>query len=174
MRVALGGGGTTPKTTFRPVIAEPEFPPAEPPRRLDPGRRRGRRLGLGLIAVAAVMLITWGILSDLNVRADLRTSRSSLAAESSRLNATLHALFSSDSRLASTTSARDTFQVTVRLLTWELASANATLANTEKSLASANGTLANTQSSLTNANASLFFEGTTVTALNHCLAGVEQ
>jgi hypothetical protein len=120
------------------------------------------------------MLIIWGILSDLSVRADLRTSRSSLTAESSRLNATLHALFSSDSKLASTTSARDTLQVTVRLLTWELASANATLANTEKSLASANGTLANTQSSLTNANTSLFFEGTTVTALNHCLAGVEQ
>ena len=120
------------------------------------------------------MLIVWGILSDVNVRADLGKSRSSLAAETSQLNATLHALFSSDSKLASTASARDTLQVTVKFLTWELASANADLASTQKSLASASSTLASTQSSLANANTSLFFEGTTVTDLNRCLAGVEQ
>ena len=169
-----GHGASGPRAILTPLVAEPHFPTAEPPRQLHATQRRGHRLRIGAICFAAVMLVIWGILSDLNVRADLRTSRSSLVAESSRLNATLRALFSSDAKLASTTSARDTLQVTIKLLTWELSSANASLANTQKSLADASGSLASTQSSLANANANLFFEGTTVTALNQCLAGVEQ
>jgi hypothetical protein len=138
---------------------------APEPRRRSAGRRK-RLLAL-LAGIIALVVLTTGILSDLQVRSELRLVRSSLRATQARLKAdqahlasTLKNLTSVQGDLASTTSQRDTLQVEFKITAWELSGAETNLASTLTNLA--------------NANAGLSLEGTTIATLNTCLGGVEK
>jgi len=146
--------------------------PAPEPRRRFPGWRK--RLLAFLTGIIALAVLTTGILSDLQVRSELRLARSSLRATQarlrttqarlrttqSRLASTLRSLTSVQADLASTTTERDTLEVAFKITAWELSGAESYLASTQTSLA--------------NANTGLVLQGTAITTLNTCLAGVEK
>ncbi|HVA04706.1 MAG TPA: family 43 glycosylhydrolase [Acidimicrobiales bacterium] len=113
-----------------------------------------------MAGIAALALLTTGLLSDLHVRSELRQARSSLKATRSRLGITLKRLSSAEASLTSTTGERDTLQLALN--------------NTSRELSAAEASLASTQGSLANANTGLAFQGIDITTLNTCLAGVEQ
>lgn len=105
-------------------------------------------------------LLTAGVLSDLNVRSQLRAARSSLVATRSRLAVTLKRLSSVEASLSTTSNERDTLQVALKLTAWELSGVETSLTSTQANLA--------------NANSGLTVKSTEIASLNTCLAGVGQ
>ncbi len=128
-------------------------------------RRVRRRLLAAAAVLAAVALLIAGVLSDLHVRAELRSARLSLGVTRARLADTLHNLSAVESRLVVATNRSDSLQVTLDTTEVELATA-------EESLASTASNLASTKTSLANASAGLFYQGADIAALNTCLDGV--
>jgi hypothetical protein len=139
-------------------------PPPEPRRPRDAvpwdGGRRRRRVLPVVALLAALALLTTGVVTDLHVRSELGQARSSLASTRarlshtrSRLTATLRTLTATTSTLTSVTGERETLRVELSLVAWELSGAESNLATAKSGLSSQQAAIA---------------------ALGTCLGGVER
>ncbi len=120
---------------------------------------RRHRLWAVAAAVALALVLT-GIISDLQVRSDLRQARASLASTRAHLTVVLANLSAVEATLARTSAQRSDLQ--------------AALARTSQQLAGAEDSLAGTKQQLSGAQLGLLADGVNTVALNTCLAGVEQ
>jgi hypothetical protein len=126
------------------------------------------------VGLAALVLLSAGLISDLHVRSELHKSDTSISALRGRLVTTMRKLSAAEGVLSRTSGERETLEVALKLTAWELGNAEARLASTESSLASAQAGLASSQAGLANADANLALQGASITALNTCLGGVER
>lgn len=110
--------------------------------------------------LAALLLLTTGVLSDLHVRSELRQARTSLKTTRSHLALVMRNLSSTQAVLLRTAGQRSVLQAELTATAHELVTAQASLSST--------------QTGLSDAERSVSSQGVDIAVLNSCLGGVEQ